>query len=81
MQTSFLQMKISVRNVAEMCIRDSGVLVSIAEFLGVFAVTQIPLAIAEGIVTVLVFNLIAKYGREETKSLNVFYGKGQEGVR
>lgn len=60
---------------------EGGVLVSIAEFLGVFAVTQIPLAIAEGIVTVLVFNLIAKYGREETKSLNVFYVKGQEGVR
>ena len=46
------------------------------EFLGVFALTQIPLAVAEGIVTVLIFNLIAKYGADETKSLDVFYEKG-----
>lgn len=55
---------------------EGGILTAIAEFLGIFAVTQIPLAIAEGIVTVLVFNLIAKYGREEAKSLDVFYSKG-----
>ena len=56
--------------------RKAGVIGAVIEFLGVFALTQIPLAVAEGIVTVLIFNLIAKYGADETKSLDVFYEKG-----
>ena len=52
---------------------DGSIMASIGRFAGIFAVTQIPLAIAEGIVTVLVFNLIVKYGQEEMRSLNVLY--------
>ena len=39
------------------------------KFMSIFAVTQIPLAIAEGILTVLVFNIIEKYSKEEMKAL------------
>lgn len=45
---------------------------SLAKFMGIFAVTQIPLAISEGILTVLLFNAIASYGKDELNSLNVF---------
>ncbi|MDU5081055.1 energy-coupling factor ABC transporter permease [uncultured Tissierella sp.] len=41
-----------------------GVAASLAKFLSVFAVTQIPLAIVEGIITVMVFNLIQEYRKE-----------------
>lgn len=44
----------------------TGVLVSIAKFLGVFLITQIPIAIAEGLLTTIVYNLI-----EEGKSEGV----------
>lgn len=39
------------------------------KFLAVFAITQIPLAIAEGIVTVFVFNYLESYNKEEILSL------------
>ena len=35
-----------------------------AKFLSVFAVTQIPLAIVEGILTSIVYNLLIDYDRE-----------------
>jgi cobalt/nickel transport system permease protein len=38
-----------------------GMAVSFTKFAGLFAITQVPLAIAEGIITVIVFNLIGKY--------------------
>jgi len=41
-----------------------GVLESAVKFMGIFAITQIPLAISEGILTVIVFNLLAQYDRE-----------------
>lgn len=44
----------------------TGILVSIAKFLGVFLITQIPIAIAEGLLTTIVYNLI-----EEEKSEGV----------
>ncbi len=37
------------------------ILVSLYKFLGIFAITQIPLAIVEGIVTVVVFQVVEKY--------------------
>lgn len=37
---------------------------SLVRFLSVFAVTQIPLAIIEGIITVIVYNLLSKYKEE-----------------
>ena len=47
----------------------SGVAGSIVKFLGVFAITQVPLAIAEGIVGVLVFRLLADVARPELERL------------
>ncbi len=41
-----------------------GMIASIGKFLTVFAVTQIPLAIVEGIITVIVYNLIVQYKEE-----------------
>jgi len=37
---------------------------SMTKFLSIFTVTQIPLAIAEGILTVIVFELIVNYQKE-----------------
>lgn len=48
-----------------------GVLFSMTKFMGIFAVTQIPLAISEGILTVIVFNLLNNYNKEELVQLNV----------
>lgn len=41
-----------------------GVPESLVKFLGIFAITQVPLAISEGILTVIVFNLLAQYDRQ-----------------
>lgn len=48
-----------------------GVLVSIGRFLGVFAVTQIPLAVAEGLLGVLVFRMLAQLAPGELRSLGI----------
>jgi cobalt/nickel transport system permease protein len=53
-----------------------GFMASLTKFLGIFAVTQIPLAISEGILTVLIFNAIAVYGREELKDLKIISMEG-----
>lgn len=55
-----------------------GVVASAAKFLGIFAVTQIPLAISEGLLTVVVFNSLASYSRNELRVLNLFTEKGKE---
>lgn len=44
---------------------------SLIKFLGVFAVTQIPLAISEGLLTVLIFNSLKSYNSTELEELNV----------
>ena len=41
------------------------------EYLTIFAVTQIPLAIAEGLLTVVVFNVLEKYSAAELRELAV----------
>jgi len=41
-----------------------GVAESLAKFLGIFAITQVPLAISEGLLTLIIFNLLAQYNRE-----------------
>lgn len=56
---------------------EGGVIGSTVKFLGVFAVTQVPLAIAEGLLTVVVVNLLTKYSQGELKSLNII----SDGVR
>ena len=41
------------------------------KFLTIFAVTQIPLAIAESLLTVVVFNVLEKYSKNELQALHV----------
>jgi cobalt/nickel transport system permease protein len=53
-----------------------GFTASLAKFLGIFAITQVPLAVSEGILTVLIFNAIAVYGREELKDLKIVSMEG-----
>ena len=48
-----------------------GVVASLAKFMGIFAVTQTPLAISEGILTVLIFNAISAYAKDELKDLKI----------
>jgi len=52
-----------------------GVMASLVKFLGIFAVTQIPLAIAEGFLTVVMVNFLAAYSQEELKSLTILAKK------
>jgi cobalt/nickel transport system permease protein len=48
-----------------------GIVASFAKFAGIFAITQVPLAISEGLLTVLVWNWLANYGRQELETLNL----------
>jgi len=48
-----------------------GFVASFAKFATVFAVTQIPLAISEGLLTVVVFNALARFNPQELKEMNV----------
>jgi cobalt/nickel transport system permease protein len=52
-----------------------GVIASAAKFMSIFAITQIPLAISEGILTVLIFNSIAAYSSTELEYLKIFKKK------
>lgn len=46
-----------------------GIMISLGKFLGVFALTQLPLAISEGLLTVLIFNLLSNNSSLELKAL------------
>lgn len=48
-----------------------GFTASLAKFATVFAVTQIPLAISEGLLTVIVFNALARFNPQELKEMKV----------
>ena len=48
-----------------------GFTVSLVKFTGIFALTQIPLAISEGLLTVVVFNVLAVYNKRELEELAV----------
>lgn len=52
-----------------------GVLASMIKFMGVFAITQIPLAVSEGILTIVVINILTKYNQRELKELSVLSGE------
>lgn len=52
-----------------------GFLTSFTKFMGIFAITQIPLAISEGILTVLIFNAIIANSKNELKDLKLFSGE------
>ncbi len=47
----------------------SGFTGALAKFAGVFALTQIPLAVVEGLLTVIVVNLLTQYSRDELNEL------------
>lgn len=49
----------------------SGLVGSIVKFLGVFAVSQVPLAVAEGLLGLLVFRLLTDVARPELERLGV----------
>ena len=54
----------------------SGIIGATVKFLSIFAITQIPLAIAEGILTVLIFNAIKAHSPEELRVLNIIREEG-----
>ena len=49
----------------------SGFAGSVVKFMGVFALTQVPLAISEGLLTVVVMNMLRSYSRNELVELAV----------
>lgn len=48
-----------------------GFMASLIKFVGIFAITQIPLALCEGLLTVLVWNWLQKHGQQELQTLKV----------
>lgn len=48
---------------------NGGIPASLIKFLSVFAVTQIPLAVVEGIITVVIINILASYALDDMKDL------------
>lgn len=47
-----------------------GIAVSLAKFMGIFATTQLPLAICEGLLTVVIYNVLVKYNSKELHALS-----------
>ena len=54
----------------------SGFLGALTKFGGVFALTQIPLAVIEGLLTVVVVNLLIQYSRDDLDELGFDHGAG-----
>ncbi|MEG1501511.1 MAG: energy-coupling factor ABC transporter permease [Clostridiales bacterium] len=48
-----------------------GIMASLAKFMSIFAVTQIPLAVVEGLLTVIIINLLVKNSHDEMLELGV----------
>ena len=48
-----------------------GFMASFVKFAGIFAVTQIPLAISEGLLTVLIFNALARFNPAELRAMKL----------
>jgi cobalt/nickel transport system permease protein len=55
----------------------SGFTGAYAKFVGIFAFTQIPLAIIEGLLTVIIINLLTQYSRSELVGLRFMPGAAQ----
>lgn len=49
-----------------------GVPGSLIKFIGVFAPTQLPLAVIEGLLTVVIINLLRQYGHDDLRDLQIF---------
>lgn len=56
-----------------------GFTASFAKFASIFAVTQIPLAISEGLLTVLIFNALARFNPKELRDMKLL-GKAEAGA-
>lgn len=56
-----------------------GFVAALAKFAGIFALTQIPLAVSEGLLTVLIFNVLVKHSARELQDLGL--PSAPEGVR
>ncbi|GBG00893.1 cobalt transport protein CbiM [Azospira sp. I13] len=48
-----------------------GFTTSFLKFAGIFAVTQIPLAVSEGLLTVVIFNALARFNAQELRDMGV----------
>lgn len=57
-----------------------GIGASLVKFLGIFAITQIPLAVTEGLLTVLIYSFIQKYNGAELTSLGIALTGGEERI-
>jgi cobalt/nickel transport system permease protein len=55
---------------------NGGFVASFLKFAGIFAITQIPLAISEGLLTVLVWNWLQSYAQEELQTLKLLRSEG-----
>ncbi|WP_310603319.1 energy-coupling factor ABC transporter permease [Anaerosporobacter sp.] len=55
---------------------DGGIWASVVKFMGVFAITQIPLAIIEGFLTVVVVIAFESFAKTELEELGLGKGKG-----
>jgi cobalt/nickel transport system permease protein len=53
---------------------------SFFKFAGIFALTQVPIAISEGLLTVLVVNAMARFNAHELRALPVMALRGREGA-
>jgi cobalt/nickel transport system permease protein len=54
-----------------------GMMASFAKFSSIFAITQIPLAISEGLLTVIIMNVLTKYNLQALKLLHVLSKEGR----
>ncbi len=57
-----------------------GVVASFLKFAGIFAVTQVPLAISEGILTVLVWNWLVSQQPNVLQTLSILQKRGMGGI-
>lgn len=53
-----------------------GIMASFVKFAGIFALTQVPLAISEGLLTVLVWNWLQAYNAQELSQLKLLKREG-----
>lgn len=47
-----------------------GIMVSLGKFISIFALTQLPLAVCEGLLTVVIYNVLVKYNSKELQQLS-----------
>lgn len=59
---------------------NGGFIAAFAKFAGIFALTQVPLAISEGLLTVLVWNWLQSYANDELQTLNLLKSETKNAV-